>query len=106
MEPERLQVSFARVGGQSILDMNTVDGDGTLNMRFSHPVEVTSDDLFQVYADGVLLEDTESWNSLDERVMIELQEDWREIQTYTLQTSGPLTSPGWSPWNLFPSVST
>jgi hypothetical protein len=94
MEPERLQVSFARVGGQSILDMNTVDGDGTLNMRFSHPVEVTSDDLFQVYADGVLLEDTESWNSLDERVMIELQEDWREIQTYTLQTSGPLTSPG------------
>lgn len=101
MEPERLQISFARLGGQSILDMGTVDGEGALNMRFSSPVEVTSDDLFQVYADGVLLEDTESWNSRDERVMIQVQEDWREGQTYTLQTSGSLTSPGVDPLDAF-----
>lgn len=101
MGPERLQISFARLGGQSILDMNTVDGEGALTMRFSSPVEVTSDDLFQVYADGVLLEDTESWNSEDERVRIQLEEDWRELQTYTLETSGPLTSPGVEPLEAF-----
>jgi len=101
MEPERLEISFARLGGQSILNMNTVDGEGDLNMRFSSPVAVTSDDLFQVYADGVLLEDTESWNSKNERVTIELQEDWRDGPTYTLETSVPLTSPGVEPLEPF-----
>ena len=101
MGPERLEISFARLGGQSILNMNTVDGEGNLNMRFSSPVAVTSDDLFQVYADGVLLEDTELWNSKNERVTIELQEDWRDGPTYTLETSVPLTSPGVEPLEPF-----
>lgn len=101
MGMERLTINFIRLGSQNISDMSTVDGDGDLAMRFSSPVEVTSDDLFQVYAYGVLLEDTESWNSLNERVTIQLQEDWVEGETYTLQTSAPLTSPGLEPLEAF-----
>jgi len=96
-----LTINFIRLGSQNISDMSTVDGDGDLTMRFSSPVEVASDDLFQVYADGVLLEDTESWNSLNERLTIQLEEDWVEGQTYTLQTSTPLTSPGLEPLDPF-----
>jgi hypothetical protein len=98
---ERLTITFVRLGSQNISDMSTVDGDGDLTMRFSSPVEVTSNDLFQIYADGVLLEDTESWNSLDERLTIQLEEDWVEGQTYTLQTSTPITSPGLEPLEAF-----
>ena len=101
MGMERLTITFVRLGSQNISDMSTVDGDGDLTMRFSSPVEVTSNDLFQIYADGVLLEDTESWNSLDERLTIQLEEDWVEGQTYTLQTSTPITSPGLEPLEAF-----
>jgi hypothetical protein len=101
MGAETLEIAFARLGSESILNMNTVEGEGVITMRFSGPVEVNSDDLFQVYAGGVLVEDTESWNSLDERVTIEIEEDWVEGETYTLETNGPLTSAGLKPLDAF-----
>ncbi len=88
-----LQLSFARLGSQTILNMNAVAGEGAIYLGFSAPVDIAAD-LFQVStSDGTLLDDTEDWNAQSNQVTINVQQTWIEGETYTLKANGRLTSP-------------
>lgn len=88
-----LELSFARLGNQTILNMNAVDGSGAIFLGFSAPVDRTSADLFQISTGGTAIDDTEDWNAQGNQVTITVNHDWIEGETYTLQANSPLTSP-------------
>lgn len=88
-----LKLSFARVGSQSIINGNTVDGDGAIHLGFSAPVDIPSSDLFQISTGGTVINDTEDWNTQGNQVTININQDWIEDKTYTIQANSRLTSP-------------
>ena len=90
---DQLRLTFARLGSQSIINMNTVEGEGAIYLGFSAPVEKTSSDLFQISIGGTVLDDTEDWNAQGNQVTITVDQPWIEGGAYTLQANGPLTSP-------------
>ncbi|MCB0586643.1 MAG: DUF3131 domain-containing protein, partial [Phaeodactylibacter sp.] len=90
---DKLELSFARLGSQSILNGNAVEGEGAIYLGFSAPVEITSSDLFQISTGGQVLDDTESWNAQGNQVSITLNHAWAEGGEYTLKASGRLNSP-------------
>lgn len=88
-----LKLSFARLGSQSILNGNTVDGNGAIHLGFSAPVDIASPNLFQISTGGTVIDDTEDWNPQSNQVTINLNQAWTEDKTYTIQTNSRLTSP-------------
>ena len=90
---EALRLSFARLGSQTIINMNEVDGEGPVYLGFSAPVNVTSSNLFQISTGGTVVEDTESWNAQKNQVVIAINDEWVEGATYTLKVTERLTSP-------------
>ncbi|MCO6477767.1 MAG: hypothetical protein J5I94_14150 [Phaeodactylibacter sp.] len=90
---DELKLTFARLGSQTILNGNVVDGEGAIFLGFSAPVEITSSNLFQVSAGGTVLDDTEDWNAGQDQVTITVNHTWVEGETYTLRANGPLDSP-------------
>lgn len=87
-----LELSFARLGSQSILNMNAVEGVGALHLGFSASVDRASSNLFQVSTNGTILDDTESWNAQGNQVTITINQNWIEGETYTLRANTRLTS--------------
>mgnify|MGYP002624032774 CR=1 FL=1 len=90
---EELKLSFARLGSQTILNMNTVDGVGAIDIGFSAPVNNTSSNLFQVSTNGTALDDTETWNAQGNQVTISVSQAWMEGEEYTLKANDRLSSP-------------
>ncbi len=90
---EDLRLSFARLGTQTIINMNTVDGEGAIVLGFSAPVEVASANMFQVSTGGTTLDDTETWNAESNQVTIDVNQTWMEGASYTVQSNNRLTSP-------------
>ncbi len=93
MPGEELRLTFARLGSQSVLNGNTVDGEGDIFLGFSAPVNITSPDLFQLIRGGKVLDDTEAWNALGNQVTIAVDHSWIEGEEYTLRAKSPLSSP-------------
>ncbi len=92
--PDReLELSFARLGSQTILNMNTVTGEGDIFLGFSAPVAATASDLFQITTGNTVLTDSEAWNDQQNQVTISVDHDWVEGATYTLRAKDRLTSP-------------
>lgn len=91
--PDQLKLTFARLGSQSILNMNVVDGNGAVYLGFSAPVDQSSSNLFQISTGGTVLDDTEVWNALGNQVTITVDQSWIEGGEYTLKINGPLTNP-------------
>lgn len=92
--PDRnLELSFARLGTQTILNMNEVDGEGTIVLGFSAPVDIASSNLFQISTGGSMVNDTESWNAQGNQVTITINDNWIEGNMYSLQANNRLTSP-------------
>lgn len=90
---DELSLSFARLGSQSILNMNTVNGEGSIVLGFSAPIDVSSANMFQISTNGTVLNDTESWNTQSNQVTITVSNTWEEGATYTLSSNVALTSP-------------
>ncbi|MCB0563510.1 MAG: hypothetical protein KDD01_03960 [Phaeodactylibacter sp.] len=90
---DELKLTFARLGSQTILNGNVVDGEGAIYLGFSAPVDRASSDLFQVSTGGTILEDTEEWNARGDQVTITVNHTWIEGETYILQSKGRLASP-------------
>ncbi|GJM31579.1 MAG: hypothetical protein DHS20C18_05800 [Saprospiraceae bacterium] len=90
---EELKLSFARLGSQTILNMNAVDGEGAIYLGFSAPVDMTSANMFQISTSGgTVLNDTEDWNAQNNQVIITVDQSWIEGEAYTLHANGRLTS--------------
>ena len=90
---DKLELSFARLGNQTIINMNAVNGEGDIVLGFSAPVEATSANLFQISTGGTIIDDTESWNPNGNQVTITINQTWIEGSEYTLVTNSRLTSP-------------
>ncbi|MCB0586647.1 MAG: hypothetical protein KDD06_15160, partial [Phaeodactylibacter sp.] len=90
---DELKLTFARLGSQTILNGNAVNGEGAIYLGFSAPVDRVSSDLFQVKAGGTVLDDTEAWNAQGDQVTITVDQTWIEGESYTLQANDRLTSP-------------
>ena len=90
---DELKLTFARLGSQTILNGNEVDGEGAIYLGFSAPVDRASSDLFQVSAGGTALDDTEDWNAQGDQVTITVNQPWIEGAAYTLRANDRLTSP-------------
>ncbi|MCB9292135.1 MAG: hypothetical protein H6559_03225 [Lewinellaceae bacterium] len=90
---ENLKLTFARLGSQSILNNNAVEGRGAIYLGFSAPVDRTTSDLFQVSTGGTILDHYEVWNAPGNQVTISVDHVWVEGATYTLRSNSGLSSP-------------
>ena len=90
---DELRLTFARLGSQTILNGNAVDGEGAIYLGFSAPVERASSDMFQISTGGMVLADTEEWNAQGDQATITVNPTWIEGEVYTLRANNRLASP-------------
>lgn len=95
-----LELSFARLGSQSILNSNAVEADNELVLGLSHAVNTADGPFFELSGDNGEVSVTEMWNSAARQVTLMTQNALEPGESYRLINIQPITSDQAKPLNV------